>query len=100
MHRWTQRDRLKELADELRGALRLLVVLDPHLRQRGLDRQLAGDAGRVGVEEADADARARQVVQDELRLGKVGGGVDALQKRTETEPVTPSSLMPVRPETR
>ena len=30
---------------------------------------------------------------DELRLGEVGGGVDALQKRIDTAPVMPSSVM-------
>jgi hypothetical protein len=35
-------------------------------------------------------------VDEEVRLGKVGGGVDALQNFTETVTPRPSSLMPVR----
>jgi hypothetical protein len=35
-------------------------------------------------------------VDEELRLGQVGGGVDALQNFTETVAPMPSSLMPVR----
>jgi hypothetical protein len=38
-------------------------------------------------------------VEEEVRLGKVGRGVDALQNFTETEPATPSSLMPERLDT-
>jgi hypothetical protein len=37
-------------------------------------------------------------VEEEVRLGEVGRGVDALQNFTDTEPATPSSLMPERPE--
>jgi hypothetical protein len=40
-----------------------------------------------------------QQVDEEMRLGKVGGGKDALQNFTETVPATPSSLMPERPDT-
>jgi hypothetical protein len=35
-------------------------------------------------------------VDEEVRLGKVGRGVDALQNFTDTDPATPSSLMPER----
>jgi hypothetical protein len=98
-HRRAGRAHPQEAADEFPGALGLPVVLDPHLGQRGFDRQLAGDAGGVGIEKAGADSRARQVVYDELRLGKMGGVVDALQKRNETEPVIPSSLKPLRLDT-
>jgi hypothetical protein len=38
-------------------------------------------------------------VDEEMRLGKVGGGVDALQNFTDTVPAKPSSLMPERFET-
>ena len=35
-------------------------------------------------------------VEEEVRLGKIGRGVDALQNFTDTDPATPSSLMPER----
>jgi hypothetical protein len=91
---------VQEFPDEAQRVGRQLGILDPHLRERRLDRQLAGDAGSVGVEDAGADARARQVVDEDLRLGKVRRGEDALQKRIATAPVMPSSLMPLRPEMR
>jgi hypothetical protein len=38
----------------------------------------------------------RQEVEEEVRLGKVRRGVDALQNFTETVTPRPSSLKPVR----
>ncbi len=35
-------------------------------------------------------------VEEEVRLRKIGRGVDALQNFTDTEPAIPSSLMPER----
>lgn len=75
-------------------------VVEPDLRTGGVDGQLAGDAGRVGVEDAGSDAPVAQQVDDELRLGEVGRGVDPLQNRTDTIALAPLSSTPERPVTR
>ena len=72
------------------------IVVDPHLGQRGLDRQLAGEARGIRVEDAGTNAAMAEEVDEELRLRQVGRGVDALQNFTETVTPSPSSLMPVR----
>jgi len=74
-------------------------IVHPHLRPRDVDGELAGEAGRVLVEYTRPDAAVGEQVDEEMGLGEVGGGVDALQKRTDTIPVMPSSSMPVRPDT-
>ena len=75
-------------------------IVHPHLRACGIDGKLAGEAGRVLVEHTRPDAALGEEVYEEMRLGKVAGGVDALQKRIDTMPVKPSSSMPERPDTR
>ena len=75
-------------------------VVHPHLGPCDIDGKLAGEAGRVLVEHTRPDAALGEQVDEEMRLGKVAGGVDALQKRIDTMPVKPSSSMPERPETR
>lgn len=75
-------------------------IVHPHLRACGIDGKLAGEAGRVLVEHTRPDAALGEEVYEEVRLGKVAGGVDALQKRIDTMPVKPSSSMPERPDTR
>jgi len=72
---------LQVLLDRLAGAWRIQVALDPDLRERGIDRKLARQARRVGIEDARGDLAGGEVVDEELGLGKVGRGVDALQKR-------------------
>jgi hypothetical protein len=69
------------LVDERAGALGVRGIVDPDLWQRGVDRQLAGEARGVRVEDARANAPFGEMVGEELRLGQVGCGVDALQKR-------------------
>jgi len=73
--------RAHERVDDLARARRLVGTIDPDLRQRGIDRQLAGDARGVRVEDARANAPVGEEVDEELGLGEVGGGVGALQKR-------------------
>src|SRR6476646_2674010 len=70
--------------DHLARAGRIAVALHPNLRQRGLDGQLAREARGIGVEYPRGDQLLLQPIDDELRLGEVGGGVDALQVRTCT----------------
>lgn len=75
-------------------------IVHPHLRTRHVHGQLAGEARGVLVEDTRPDAPLGEEVDEEMRLGKVRGGVDALQKRSDTRALMPSSSMPVRPETR
>jgi len=82
--------------DQLAGASGVCRAVDPDLRQRGLDRQLAGEALRVDVEDARADAVLGEQVREELRLGEVRRRPDALQKRIDSIALTPSSLIPER----
>jgi hypothetical protein len=85
-----------ERIDQCPRAFGVVGVIDPHLRQRGFDRQLAREAGGVRVEDARANASMGEEVDEEVRLGKVGRGVDAFQNFTETVPPKPSSLIPER----
>ena len=89
----------EEGGDEIARARLVGGILDPELRQRGLDGQLARDARGVRVEDAHAHAARGEQVGEELRFGQVGGGEDALQKRYDTNALTPSSLTPERPDT-
>src|SRR5262249_25723171 len=91
--------RARELVDQVAGARRVGGIVDPHLGTRLVHGQLARDAGSVGVEHAGADAAPREQVDEEVRLGKVGGGVDLLQNLTDTMPLTPSCFTPLRPST-
>lgn len=75
-------------------------VVHPDLRAGDIDGKLAGEARGVLVEHARPDAALGEKVDEEMGLREVGGGVDALQKRSETVPVKPSSSMPERPATR
>jgi hypothetical protein len=88
-----------EVFDETARALGVARVVDPDLGKRRVDGQLAGEAGGVRVEDSGANASTGKQVDEEMGLGKVGRGVDALQNFTETVPATPSSLMPVRLDT-
>ena len=88
-----------EGVDDLSRAPGLVGAVDPDLRQRRVDRQLAHDARGVRVEDARANAPAGEEVQEELGLRKVGGGEDAFQKRYEIMPLTASWLIPERPDT-
>ena len=90
---------LQVLLDRLARARGVEVALDPDLRQGSIDGQLARQARRVGIEEARGDLAGGEVVDEELGLGKVGRGVDALQNFTETIRLPPFSLMPERPDT-
>ncbi len=85
--------------DHRERARRVFGILDPHLRQRGVDRKLAREAGGVRVEDARANASMGKEIDEEMGLGEIGRGVDPFQNFTETMPVTPSSLIPERPET-
>jgi hypothetical protein len=67
--------------DEPAGALGVRGVLDPDLGKGCFDRQLAGEARGVRVEDSGANASFGELVGEELGLGQVGCGVDALQKR-------------------
>jgi len=73
--------RLHEGVDDLARPRRVAGPVDPDLRQRCVDRKLAYDARGVRVEDACANAAGGEQVEEELRLGQVGGGEDALQKR-------------------
>ena len=75
-------------------------IVHPHLRTRHVHGKLAGEARGVLVEHTRPDAAPGEQVDEEVRLGKVAGGVDALQKRIDTMPVMPSSSIPERPDTR
>jgi len=90
---------LQVLLDGFARARRVEIALDPHLRQGGIDGKLARQARRVGIEDARGDLAGGEVVDEELGLGKVGRGVDALQNFTETIRFPPFSLIPERPET-
>ena len=78
--------------------LRLRRILDPHLRQRRVERQLAGHTRRVRIEHVRRDAAVLERIPDEMRFRQVRGGMDALQKRYDTMPPQASCLMPERPE--
>ena len=73
--------RLHEGVDDLARARRVAGAVDPDLGKRGVHRKLARDALGVRVENTRANAPAGEQVEEELRLGQVGGGEDALQKR-------------------
>jgi hypothetical protein len=47
---------LQVLVDQVARALRVRGVIDPDLGKRGVDRQLAGEARGVRVEDACANA--------------------------------------------
>ena len=91
--------RAHERIDDVARARRVVGAIDPDLRQRRVERQLAGDARGVGVEDARANAPVFEEVDEEMRLGEIGCGVDPLQKRYESMPLTPSWLIPERPDT-
>lgn len=55
----------------------ILLVFQPHLRQRGFERQFAKRSGSVHVENLHRDARMAQQVGDDVGVGKVRGGIDA-----------------------
>jgi hypothetical protein len=74
-------------------------IVHPHLRARDIDGKLAGEARGVRIEHARPDAPVGEQVYEEVGLGKVAGGVDALQKRIDNTPVMASSSTPVRPDT-
>ena len=93
------RGRLQVQVDRLAGASRVQVALDPDLRKRGFDRKLARQARRVGIEDARGNLAGGEAVDEELCLGKVGGGIDPLQNFTETITLPPFSFTPERPET-
>lgn len=78
--------------------LRLRRIFNPHLRQRGVERQLARHARRICIEHMRGDAAVLERIPDEMRFRKVRGGVDALQKRYDTMAPQASCLMPERPE--
>jgi len=80
LHRRARRG-TQVFVDEAAGALGVRGIHDPDLGKGCLDRQLAGEARGVRVEDAGANAPFGEMVGEELRLGQVGGGVDALQKR-------------------
>jgi len=90
------RARAKVLVDQPAGALGVRGILHPDLGERGFDRQLAGEARGVRVEDAGANAPVGEEVGDKLRLGQVGRGVNPLQKRYDSSRLTPSSRMPER----
>ena len=92
------RGRIEELVDGLAGTDRVQVPFDPDLRQRSFDGQLARQARRVGVEDARGNLAGCEAIDEEVGLGKVGRGVDALQNFTDTIRFPPLSLMPDRPE--
>lgn len=96
LHRRAGRAGGEVFVDERLGAPGLGILLDPHLRQRRLDRELAGEARGIRVEDAGANAAMAEQVDEELRLREVGRGVDALQNFTEAVSPAPSSLMPER----
>jgi hypothetical protein len=79
-HRGTGRG-LEVFVDESASALGIRGIVDPDLGKGCLDRQLAGEARGVRVEDARANAPFGELIDEELRLGQVGGGVDALQNR-------------------
>ena len=91
--------RAHERIDDVARARRVVGAIDPDLRQRRVERQLAGDAAGVRVEDARANAPVFEEVDEEVRLGEIGCGVDPLQKRYESMPLTPSWLIPERPDT-
>jgi hypothetical protein len=91
--------RLQVFIDESAGAVRVGGIFDPHLGQRRVDRQLAGEARGVRVEDSNANASIREQVCEEVRLRQVRRGMDPFQNRIETIPVTPSSETFERPET-
>ena len=91
--------RAHERLDDAARARRVVRAIDPDLRQRRVERQLAGDAGGVRVEDARANAPVFEEMDEEVRLGEIRGGADALQKRYDTMPLTASWLMPERPDT-
>jgi hypothetical protein len=55
--------------DQAARAGGIVGPVDPDLREGRLDRQLARDARRVGVEDACADAMLGEQVREEVRLG-------------------------------
>jgi hypothetical protein len=97
--RWAARHRTHVLVDERPRPLGVGGIVHPHLRPRGIDGKLAGQARGMRVENTRADAPVGEQVYEEVSLGKVAGGVDALQKRIDNTPVMPSSSTPERPDT-
>ena len=91
--------RLQVLLDRLARARRIEVAIDPDLGQGSIDGKLARQARRVGIEDARGNLAGGEAVDEELGLGKVGRGVDALQNFTETITFPPFSFTPERPET-
>ena len=87
------------MLDRLARARRVQVALDPDLRQRCIDGKLARQARRVGIEDARGNLAGGEVVEEELGLGEVGRGVDALQNFTDTIRLPPFSFTPERPDT-
>src|SRR5260221_12837204 len=85
--------------DDLARASGVVGVLDPDLRQGQVDGQLARDARGVRVEDLNANAPVREKIREEVRLRQVPRGVDPFQKRYDSMALTPSSLIPERPDT-
>ena len=98
-HRRAERRAAQEGGDDLARMGFLRGILDPHLRERRVEGQLARHARRVRIEDVGHDAALLERIPDEMRFGQVGGVVDPLQNLNATIAPIASCLMPERPET-
>ncbi len=71
----------QELVDHQARARGVVGILDPELREREVDRNLARQARGVRVEDPGANAPGVEEICEEVGLRQVGCGVDALQNR-------------------
>src|SRR4051794_28648592 len=62
------RGRLEIAVDDLACAVRIVGFLDPELRGGGVDGKLAGDAGSVRVQDANAHAPVGEEIREEVSL--------------------------------
>jgi hypothetical protein len=74
--------------DHLARARGVGGVVDPYLRQRGVDRELAREARGVGVEDARAYPAVREEVHQQVGLGRLRprGRLDALSELDRQHP--------------
>jgi len=73
--------RLKKALNQFPSSVHIRGIVDPYLRQRRINRQLARNTRGVCIQDAHPNAVASEQIGKQVRLGKIGGAKDALHLR-------------------
>lgn len=90
---------MHEGLDDVARALVVRVAVDPDPGKRSLDGELPGEARGVRVQDARGDPPRGEQIDEDLRLGEMGGCAQPLQNFIDSSTLTPSSFMPWRLDT-